>query len=99
MSDGGSALTVKACAGRLPEGEAAAWTARVRSEATLATPPKGPHREETAARRIRYRYIVGYAAGSPSTTYADPERLMHELETLLERLSTTARCTTHTRSD
>jgi hypothetical protein len=98
-STGGSESTVTECVGRLPAAEAAAWVARVRSDATLATPPPGVRREEAFERNIPYRYTVGYAAGAGSIAYVDPDRWTRELEPFLERLSKLARCTRSTRRD
>jgi hypothetical protein len=98
MSNGGGESTVTECLGRIEAVEAAAWLARVRSDATLAAPPRGMRREEAAERKIPYRYSVGFAAEPGRIAYVDPERWTRELEPLLERMSKLARCTTSTRS-
>ncbi len=98
MSNGGGDSTVTACAGHIEAAEAAEWVARVRSEATLASPPRGPSREEAMERRIQYRYEVGYAPDPRRLSYAPHERWARELEALLERLGRSARCRTFTRT-
>lgn len=92
MSDGGSEHTVTACSGRIPAAEASAWVERIQRNATLPSPPRGPDRNEAFERRIAYAYDVVFAAEPKHSAYADPERLIPELEPLLERLLALAHC-------
>jgi len=97
MSNGGSTSTVTACRGALPAPHAAAWVARVRSQATLDAPPRGPSREEIDAKKIPYRHEVSYSAAPGAARYADLGTSTRDLEALLQELRPLSRCTTFTR--
>lgn len=99
MSNGGADATVTTCSGRIPPADAAPWVDRVRQEATLAAPPRGPSREETFAKKIQYRYKLGYETAPKSVTYADPAPWLRDVELLVERLERNGRCTRSTRAD
>lgn len=94
MSNGGSTSTVTVCRGELPASQAAAWVARIRSEATRKAPPRGPSREVIEREKIHETHEVSYSATAGEALFADPEPSRHDLEKLLEELRSLSRCST-----